>query len=238
MERYYNAIPSAVENQVDVSVDGLVLSQLRLHSVQPVNESLESVFELAREQQGLLQLQTTSLNGALHQLLPAALHAEQQVLDQDHVLFLAEVLQMCSCLVQFNDVFPVGVHLCHKHLHRAERRGISVRLPRSCSVLLSGPSGVMATNWWPLFISSWYNSSFTSKAEHNSCKKKNKETLGQAFIKHTKDVFPPQVQVFQFALQTRSFLSGTGLHQILPGLVDGLDRCLVSQHVVLENLWR
>lgn len=64
--------------------------------------------------------QTTSLHRPLHQLLPAALHAEQQVLDQDHILFLAEVLQMCSCLVQFNDVIPVGVHLCHEHLHSAE----------------------------------------------------------------------------------------------------------------------
>lgn len=74
---------------------------------------------------GVIQ-QTAALNRSLHQLLPAALHAEQQVLDQDHVLFLAEVLQMCSCLVQFNDVVPVGVHLCHKHLHKnsTERREV------------------------------------------------------------------------------------------------------------------
>lgn len=44
-----------VENQVYVSVHGLVLSQLRFHSVQPVNESLESVRKLAGEQQSLLQ---------------------------------------------------------------------------------------------------------------------------------------------------------------------------------------
>ncbi len=75
---------------------------------------------LFRPLPGVIQ-QATSLNRPLHQLLPAALHAEQQVLDQDHILFLAEVLQMCSCLVQFNDVVPVGVHLSHKHLHRAER---------------------------------------------------------------------------------------------------------------------
>ena len=45
-----------VEDQVYVSVYGLVLSQLRLHPVQPVNESLESVCKLSREQQGLLKL--------------------------------------------------------------------------------------------------------------------------------------------------------------------------------------
>ncbi|KAF3842187.1 hypothetical protein F7725_024138 [Dissostichus mawsoni] len=66
--------------------------------------------------------QAASLHRPLHQLLPAALHAQQQVLDQHHILFLAEVLQVCSCLVQFNDVFPVGVHLGHKHLHGTQRR--------------------------------------------------------------------------------------------------------------------
>lgn len=45
-----------VENQVYVSMYRLVLSQLRFHSVQPVNESLESVCKLAGEQQGLFQL--------------------------------------------------------------------------------------------------------------------------------------------------------------------------------------
>lgn len=45
-----------VEHQVYVSVYRLVLSQLRFHSVQPVNESLESVCKLAGEQQSLLQL--------------------------------------------------------------------------------------------------------------------------------------------------------------------------------------
>lgn len=45
-----------VQNQVDVSMNWLVLSHLWLHPVQPVNESLQSVFELAGEQQCLLQL--------------------------------------------------------------------------------------------------------------------------------------------------------------------------------------
>lgn len=72
---------------------------------------------------GIVQV-TASLNRALHQLLPAALHAQQQVLDQHHVLFLAEILQMRPRLVQFNDVISVGVHLCHKHLQRG--RGIHV----------------------------------------------------------------------------------------------------------------
>ena len=53
---FYLVVVYEVENQVYVSMYGLVLSQLRFHSVQPVNESLESVFKLAREQQGLLQL--------------------------------------------------------------------------------------------------------------------------------------------------------------------------------------
>lgn len=75
---------------------------------------------LFRPLPGVIQ-QTTALYGPLHQLLPAALHAEQQVLDQDHILFLAEVLQVCPCLVQFNDVVSVGVHLCHKHLHKSSR---------------------------------------------------------------------------------------------------------------------
>ncbi len=52
----YLVVVYEVENQVYVSVYGLVLSQLRLHSVQPVNESLESVSKLAGEQQCLLKL--------------------------------------------------------------------------------------------------------------------------------------------------------------------------------------
>lgn len=64
---------------------------------------------------GVVQL-PPSLHRPLHQLLPAALHAEQQVLNQHHVLLLAEIFQVCSRLVQVNDVVPVGVHLRHKHL--------------------------------------------------------------------------------------------------------------------------
>ena len=45
-----------VEHEVDVSVDGLVVSQLWLHLVQPVYERLQCLCELAREQQRLLQL--------------------------------------------------------------------------------------------------------------------------------------------------------------------------------------
>lgn len=75
---------------------------------------------------GLVQL-TTSLHRALHQLLPAALHAEQQVLDQHHVLFLAEVLQMRPRLVQFNDVVSVGVHLRHEHLQGGGKVHVSRR---------------------------------------------------------------------------------------------------------------
>lgn len=52
----YLVVIYQVENQVYVSMHGLVLSQLRLHSVQPVNKRLESVCKLAGEQKGLLQL--------------------------------------------------------------------------------------------------------------------------------------------------------------------------------------
>lgn len=53
---FYLVVVYQVENQVYVSMNRLVLSHLRFHSVQPVNESLESVCKLAREQQGLLKL--------------------------------------------------------------------------------------------------------------------------------------------------------------------------------------
>lgn len=52
----YLMVVYQVENQVYVPMDRLVFSQLRLHSVQPVDQSLEGVCELAGEQQGLLQL--------------------------------------------------------------------------------------------------------------------------------------------------------------------------------------
>lgn len=50
----YLVVIYQVENQVYVSMYGLVVSQLRLHSVQPVNKRLESVCKLAGEQKGLL----------------------------------------------------------------------------------------------------------------------------------------------------------------------------------------
>lgn len=52
----YLVVVYQVENQVNVSVYGLVLRQLGFHSVQPVNESLQSICKLAGEQQGLLKL--------------------------------------------------------------------------------------------------------------------------------------------------------------------------------------
>lgn len=45
-----------VEDQVNVSVHRLILSQLRLHSVQPIDQSLQGVRELSGEQKRLLQL--------------------------------------------------------------------------------------------------------------------------------------------------------------------------------------
>lgn len=43
----YLVVVYQVEDQVDVSVHRLVLSQLRFHSVEPVDESLQSVCELS-----------------------------------------------------------------------------------------------------------------------------------------------------------------------------------------------
>lgn len=45
-----------VHDKIEVSMHGLVFSQLRLHFVQPVNQGLQSIHELAWKQQGLLQL--------------------------------------------------------------------------------------------------------------------------------------------------------------------------------------
>lgn len=53
---FYLVVVYEIEDQVYVSMYWLVLSQLWLDSVQPVNESLQSVRKLSREQQGLLQL--------------------------------------------------------------------------------------------------------------------------------------------------------------------------------------
>lgn len=78
---------------------------------------------------GVVQL-AASFHRPLHQLLPAALHAEQQVLDQHHVLLLAEVLQMRPRLVQIDDVVSVGVHLRHKHLQGGGREQVSRWLSR------------------------------------------------------------------------------------------------------------
>lgn len=64
---------------------------------------------------GIVQ-QASSLHWPLHDLLPAALNAQQEVLDQHHILFLTEVLEVCSCLIQLDDLIPVWVHLSHKHL--------------------------------------------------------------------------------------------------------------------------
>lgn len=64
---------------------------------------------------GIVQ-QASSLHWPLHDLLPAALNAQQEVLDQHHVLFLTEVLEVCSCLIQLDDLIPMWVHLSHKHL--------------------------------------------------------------------------------------------------------------------------
>lgn len=45
-----------VHDQVQVTVDRLVFSQLGLHLVQPVHQGLQRIHELAREQEGFFQL--------------------------------------------------------------------------------------------------------------------------------------------------------------------------------------
>jgi hypothetical protein len=45
-----------VHDKVKVPMHWLVLSQLWLHLVQPVNQGLQSIHELARKQQGFFQL--------------------------------------------------------------------------------------------------------------------------------------------------------------------------------------
>ena len=44
-----------VGDQVQVTVDGLILTELGLHSVQPVHQRLQGLRKLAREQEGLRQ---------------------------------------------------------------------------------------------------------------------------------------------------------------------------------------
>lgn len=44
-----------IEHQVYISMYWLVLGQLRLHSVQPVNQGLQGISKLTREQQRLFQ---------------------------------------------------------------------------------------------------------------------------------------------------------------------------------------
>lgn len=44
---FYLVVVYQVKNQVYVSMHGLVLGQLRLHSVEPVNESLERICKLS-----------------------------------------------------------------------------------------------------------------------------------------------------------------------------------------------
>lgn len=59
--------------------------------------------------------------GALGRLgddpLPAVLDGDEQVLDQDHVLLLAEVFEVRALLVQLQHCLPVGTHVFLEALH-------------------------------------------------------------------------------------------------------------------------
>lgn len=58
----------------------------------------------------------TPVQRPLHQLVPASLHAQQQILDQHHILFKAGKAQLGTCLLQSQNLLPVCVHLIYKHL--------------------------------------------------------------------------------------------------------------------------
>lgn len=53
---FYLVTVNEIKDQVYISMYWLVLGQLRLHSVQPVNQGLKGISKLTREQQCLLKL--------------------------------------------------------------------------------------------------------------------------------------------------------------------------------------
>lgn len=61
----YLVVVYQVENQVYISMNWLVLSHLWFNSIEPVNERLQSICKLAREQQGLFQLILSGKNKSL-----------------------------------------------------------------------------------------------------------------------------------------------------------------------------
>lgn len=63
----------------------------------------------------------------LNHLLPPALHADQQVLDEHHVLLLTEVLQVGSSFVQFYYLLTVRIHFIGKDLSRKRRKSLDTR---------------------------------------------------------------------------------------------------------------
>lgn len=63
----------------------------------------------------------SSFHQPLDHLLPPALHADQQVLDEHHILFLTEVLQMGSSFVQFYYLLAVRIYLIGEDLSRKKK---------------------------------------------------------------------------------------------------------------------
>lgn len=45
-----------VHDQIQITMDRLILSQLWLHFIKPVDQGLQCIHELAREEQGFFQL--------------------------------------------------------------------------------------------------------------------------------------------------------------------------------------
>lgn len=66
---------------------------------------------------GLIEMSAT-IQRPLDQLVPSGLDAEQQVFNENHILFQARKSKLWACLLQSQDLFPVCVHLIHKHLDR------------------------------------------------------------------------------------------------------------------------
>lgn len=73
---------------------------------------------------GLIQV-PSPVQRPLHQLVPASLDTQQEVLDEHHILFEAGKAQLRSCLLQSQHLLPVCVHLIYKHLRNTQQQANS-----------------------------------------------------------------------------------------------------------------
>ena len=102
-------------NLVWLVCDELVRTDGDLRFLEPVGELLPEVVELLGLLVAALEV-AGALGAARHDLLPAVLDARQQVLDEDHVLLLAEVLQVGAHFVQRDHCLTVLTHVLLQHL--------------------------------------------------------------------------------------------------------------------------